>query len=87
MEISREPLAQRLHVDFQTDARFDNARAVQLRLSAFDHERLVEVGVKVRDLFACDCDSPDRVRRLASDSYVETLARSVTGKQIGRAHV
>ena len=27
-----EPLAQRLHVDFQTDARFDNPRAVQLRL-------------------------------------------------------
>ena len=29
-----EPLAQRLHVDFQTDARFDNPRAVQLRLPA-----------------------------------------------------
>ena len=28
-----EPLAQRLHVDFQTDARFDNPRAVQLRLA------------------------------------------------------
>ena len=39
-----EPLAQRLHVDFQTDARFDNPRAVQLRLASFDHDRLVEVG-------------------------------------------
>src|SRR5262249_56310200 len=28
-----EPLAQRLHVDFQTDARFANPRAVQLTLS------------------------------------------------------
>ena len=46
-----EPLAQRLHVDFQTDARFDNPRAVQLRLSPFDHDRLVEVGIKVRDLY------------------------------------
>ena len=35
-----EPLAQRLHVDFQTDAQFDNPRAVQLRLTTFDHERL-----------------------------------------------
>ena len=39
-----EPLAQRLHVDFQTDARFDNPRAVQVRLPGFDHDRLVEVG-------------------------------------------
>ena len=31
-----EPLAQRLHVDFQTDARFDNPRAVQVRLPGFD---------------------------------------------------
>ena len=53
-----EPLAQRLHVDFQTDARFDNPRAVQLRLPPFDHDRLVEVGVKVRDLFVADCSSP-----------------------------
>ena len=30
-----EPLAQRLHVDFQTDARFDNPRAVQVRLPGF----------------------------------------------------
>src|SRR5262249_25879207 len=75
-----EPLAQRLHVDFQTDARFDNPRAVQLRLSPFDHERMVEVGVKVRDLFTADCSVPERVRRLASDEYVDVLARSVAGK-------
>ena len=29
-----EPLAQRLHVDFQTDARFDNPRAVQIQAGA-----------------------------------------------------
>ncbi len=61
-----EPLAQRLHVDFQTDARFDNPRAVQLRLTTFDHERLVKVGTKVRDLYVADCQAPDRVRSLAS---------------------
>ena len=79
-----EPLAQRLHVDFQTDARFDNPRAVQLRLSAFNHDRLVEVGLKVRDLFLVDCESPDRIRRLANNQYIETLARSVAGKLGGK---
>lgn len=82
-----EPLAQRLHVDFQTDSRFDNPRAVQLRLAAFDHDRLVEVGLKVRDLFLADCEAPDRVRRLATDQYVETLARSITGKLGGKVGI
>jgi hypothetical protein len=82
-----EPLAQRLHVDFQTDPRFDNPRAVQLRLSAFDHDRLLEVGIKVRDLFAADCSSPDRVCRLAPHSYIELLARSVTGKLGGKVGI
>src|SRR6185437_10503405 len=82
-----EPLAQRLHVDFQTDARFDNPRAVQLRLSPFDHERMVEVGVKVRDLFTADCSAPERVRRLASDEYVEVLARAVAGKLGGKVGI
>src|SRR5204863_145149 len=45
-----EPLAQRLHVDFQTDARFDSPRAVQVRLPGFTHDRLVEVGRTIRDL-------------------------------------
>ena len=53
-----EPLAQRLHVDFQTDARFDNPRAVQLRLPGFDHDRLVEVGRTVRDLYAARRPGP-----------------------------
>src|SRR5262249_61311115 len=75
-----EPLAQRLHVDFQADARFDNPRAVQLRLPPFDHERLLEVGLKARDLFLADCQSPDRVKRLANDQFIETLARAVAAK-------
>ena len=36
------PLAQRLHVDFSTDARFDNPRAVQIRLAPFG--ALLETG-------------------------------------------
>ncbi len=82
-----EPLAQRLHVDFQTDPRFDNPRAVQLRLASFDHDRLVEVGVKVRDLFVTDCSSPARVLRLADDAYIDALARAVTGKLGGKVGI
>jgi len=79
-----EPLAQRLHVDFKTDARFDNPRAVQLRLTTFDNERLVEVGVKVRELYAAGCTAPDRIRRLANNEYIDTLARSMAGKLGGK---
>jgi len=82
-----EPLAQRLHVDFQTDARFDNPRAVQLRLTTFDHDRLVEVGTKVRDLFAADCQSPERVRSLANAEYLDTLARALAGKLGGKVGI
>lgn len=82
-----EPLAQRLHVDFQTDAKFDNPKAVQLRLSAFDQERLLEVGMKVRDLYAAGAEHPDRVRRLADADYVKTLAQSLTGKLGGKVGI
>ena len=82
-----EPLAQRLHVDFQTDARFDNPRAVQLRLPPFDHARLVEVGIKVRNLYATDCSAPDRVRGRADDAYVESLARAVAGRLGGKVGI
>lgn len=82
-----EPLAQRLYVDFRTDARFDNPRAVQLRLSPFDRERMVEVGIKVRALFTADCSTPERVRRLASDEYVNVLAQSVAGKLGGKVGI
>src|SRR4051812_39477391 len=82
-----EPLAQRLHVDFQTDARWDNPRAVQLRLPAFDHARLVEVGLKVRDLYTSDCSAPERVRRLANDAFVSDLARAVAGKLGGKVGI
>lgn len=74
-----EPLAQRLHVDFQTEARFDNLRAVQIRLPAFSHERLVEVGRKVRDLYAQDAQARDRIAALVDDAYVAELARAVAG--------
>lgn len=82
-----EPLAQRLHVDFQTDAAFDNPRAVQVRLSAFDFDRLCEVGRKVRDLYAMHANAPDRIADKAQDSYIGELAQAVTGRLGGKIGV
>jgi hypothetical protein len=82
-----EPLAQRLHVDFGGDARFDNLRAVQVRLPGFDHARLVEVGRKVRDLYALDAAARDRVLALADDAYVAELAGAVAGDLGGQVGV
>ncbi len=81
------PLAQRLATDFATEARFDNPRAVQLRLSAFDRARLEEIGRKVRDLFAEGSGHADRLRRLADDAYVADLARAVTGRLGGKVGI
>jgi hypothetical protein len=82
-----EPLAQRLHVDFATDARFDNARAVQIRLAAFDFDRLCEVGRKVRDVYAMHATAPDRLAIMANDSFIEELARAVAGRLGGKVGV
>ena len=82
-----EPLAQRLHVDFTTDAKFDNPRAVQVRLSAFDFDRLCEVGRKVRDVYAVHADAPDRLAVKAGDAYLEELARAIAGRLGGKVGV
>lgn len=82
-----EPLAQRLHVDFQTDARFDNPRAVQIRLPAFNLERLCLVGCKVRDIFSQHTQSTERITKLCDDTYVQDLAQAVAGKLGGRVGV
>jgi hypothetical protein len=78
------PLAQRLHVDFGAETRFDNPRAVQVRLRNFDLPALVEVGCRVRDLFADGSECGDRVRKLADDTYVKDLARALTGRLGGK---
>lgn len=78
------PLTQRLHVDFGSEPRFDNPRAVQVRLRNFDLPALVEVGRRVRDLFADGSDCGDRVRSLADDAYVTDLARALTGRLGGK---
>jgi len=82
-----QPLAQRLHVDFATDARFDNPRAVQIRLASFDHAKLCEVGRKVRDIFTEHSAAPDRLRAKASDEYIDLLASAVTGRLGGKVGI
>ncbi|ONI70893.1 ATP-binding protein [Actinosynnema sp. ALI-1.44] len=81
------PLAQRLATDFTTDARFDSPRAVQLRLPGFDVDRLSELGRKVRDLYVGAARHPDRVTALVDDSYIDVLARALTGELGGRVGV
>ena len=81
------PLAQRLSTDFATDARFDNPRAVQIRLPGFSLELLEAVGRRVRDLYAEHAANPARVRHAVDDRYVAALARAVTGYLGGKVGV
>jgi hypothetical protein len=82
-----EPLAQRLYVDFQTEPRFDNPRAVQMRLPAFDLDRLCLVGCKVRDLFVQHTASASRIAELCDDGYIRHLAAAVAGKLGGKVGI
>lgn len=81
------PLAQRLEVDFSTDARFDNPRAVQIRLPGFDLQRLGLVGRAIRDLYSAGQANESRLRTLADDGYVDSLAQAVTGNLGGKVGV
>ena len=81
------PLAQRLATDFTTDPRFDNPRAVQIRLPGFTHASLVSLGTTIRDLYAAGADAPERIGRLVDDTYVADLAQAVGGALGGRTGV
>lgn len=79
------PLAQRLATDFDTDARFDNPRAVQIRLTSFTIDRLTELGRRVRDVYAMD--SSPRVGQVVNDAYIDELAGAVAGRLGGQVGV
>jgi hypothetical protein len=81
------PLAQRLATDFSTDSRFDNPRAVQLRLPGFDRDSLLALGGKVRDLYASGAETPDRITAVVDDGYIVTLADAVTGALGGKVGI
>ena len=82
-----QALAQRVSVDFPKDPRFDNPRAVQVRLRGLDREQLVELGIKIRDLYVEGADHPQRIKERADDAYVEALADALTQKLGGNIRV
>jgi len=81
------PLAQRLATDLATDPRFDNPRAVQLRLPGVTLDALAELGRKVRDLYVAGCREPQRVAAVVDDTYVEQLSRALADRMGGRVGV
>lgn len=81
------PLAQRLAVDFDTDARFDNPRAVQIRLPGFDLDKLEQVGRRVRDIFVQGTEDPQRIHSHVDDALIRDLARGVAGSFGGKVGI
>ncbi|WP_217614700.1 BREX system ATP-binding protein BrxD [Cellulomonas sp. GbtcB1] len=81
------PLAQRLQTDFTADPRFDNPRATQIRLTGFTPESLVELGSRVRDIYADNSPNGVRIHEVADDRYVADLAAAVGGELGGKTGV
>lgn len=81
------PLKQRLHTTFRPNPKFDNLRAPQVRLQPFDLDRLVDVGVRVRDLYAHGTAEEARIRHTVDDGFIAELAKSVAGKLGGQAGI
>lgn len=81
------PLAQRLHVDFSADPRFDNPRAPQIRLRNFDRESLCEVGERVRTIFVDGSPNKERINRLADDQLLADLASTISGQLGGKVGI
>lgn len=79
------PLAQRLAVDFTTDPKFDNARAVQIRLPGFTQDSLGELGRRVRDMYAIGAS--ERIGNVVDDGYVDDLAIAVSGRLGGKVGI
>lgn len=73
-----EALSQRLHVDFSGPPEFDSSRAVQIRLTGFGRERLLEVGRKVRSVYPAS-DST-RLLDVVDDALISRLADAVIGR-------
>ncbi len=80
-----DPLAQRLHTDFGDDPKFDSSRAPQIRLQAFDLERMADVGRRIRDLYPTE--NQERVRSKVNDDTIRSLASGVAGKLGGKVGI
>jgi hypothetical protein len=55
-----------------------------VRLRNFDMPALVEVGRKVRDLFADGSPHSEKIQALSPDVYLETLAKAMAGRLGGK---
>jgi type II secretory pathway predicted ATPase ExeA len=82
---SLAPLYQRVFTRFDTEPRFDNLRAPQVRLPPFDAQRLLEVGRRVRTLFPAR--EPARVLATVDERFLEGLVAQVTQGFGGRVEV
>lgn len=60
---------------------------MQIRLPGFTGERLVQLGLKVRDLYAAGAGDPVRIREVADEAYIDDLAKAVGGRLGGKVGV
>ena len=74
------PLAQRLDTPFMPDPRFDNPRAVQIRLPGFTQDSLTEVGIRVRDLYVGGRENTLRLGEKVSNAFIADFSRAVAGE-------
>lgn len=81
------PLAQRIAADFSGDPRYDNPRAPQLRLTGFDESSLLELGARIRDIYAEGQSTRERLLARVDDVFLNELGRAVTGQLGGRVGV
>ena len=81
------PLAQRLATDFAAPARFDNPRAIQIRLSGFDLAGLSELGRRVRDVYAAGRPTAARIAGRVDDAYLSELATALAGNLGGQVGI
>ncbi|MDF2047777.1 BREX system ATP-binding protein BrxD [Microbacterium sp. Kw_RZR3] len=81
------PLAARIGVDFSGDPRWDNPRAPQVRLLGFQRESLMELGDRVREIYASGSAAADRIDSLVTDEYLAGLADTIAGRLGGKVGV
>lgn len=81
------PLAARIGVDFSGDPRWDNPRAPQVRLLGFQQESLIELGQRIRDIYATGSPAADRIAALVPNDYLGAFAAGVAGQLGGRVGI
>jgi len=81
------PLAARIGVDFSGDPRWDNPRAPQVRLLGFQRAGLLELGQRIRSIYASGSVQAERIAALVTDDYLGSLADTVAGRLGGKVGI